>query len=132
MNAPDIIISTVYDYYLNMSKKRKSIVPWFQTVSIISLSLTILAFLIYDIIFKIYEGGEKLSVVPVVVFLLLGAIFFICIKRYYFDNGKHLELHILFKEYSEKKIKNLKIIIVGTIVLLPFLLIFVIWYNAPI
>ncbi len=64
-------------------------------------------------------------------FIVVYLFFFFLIKHYYFDSGRNL---ILLKRYLNyyppKRRLYLKIIVLAICCIIPFLLVFVIWFEA--
>lgn len=131
MKLDSIIISVLYNHFYNMKKKGRNVIPWFQTVSVISFSIVVACVLIALIFLELSNEGHfeiGLKEVPfLIIFMLLMIILFILIKRYYFNTNKHLLYIEKFNSLSKQKQKIYKFYVLLSITLFPFLLLFIVY-----
>lgn len=131
MKLDSIIISVLYNHFYNMKKKGRNVIPWFQTVSVISFSIVVVCVLIALIFLELSNGGYfeiGLKEVPfLIIFMLLIIVLFILIKKYYFDTNKHLLCIEKFNSLSKQKQKIYKFCVLLSITLFPFLLLFIVY-----
>jgi hypothetical protein len=127
MRLVDIFLTIVYDHYCSMQKRGRRVVPWLYTSFVVALLLTICLTCIADIIQQIHLKETIFLPAFIVVYLF----FFFLIKRYYFDSGKNLILlERYLNQYSPKRRLYLKVIVLTVCSIVPFLLVFIIWFKA--
>jgi hypothetical protein len=84
MKLDSIIISVLYNHFYNMKKKGRNVIPWFQTVSVISFSIVVACVFIALIFLELSNEGHfeiGLKEVPfLIIFMLLMIILFILIN----------------------------------------------------
>jgi hypothetical protein len=111
-----------------MESKGRRVVPWFQTVSVLSF-LVVVQLLLLGLIFISFfcrtnpeiDIGESYFLIS---FILLLAVLFFVIKRYYFDAGRHIAFLEEFRSLPSEKQKRNNIFVLTTICILPFGLIY--------
>ena len=133
MRLMPIIIAALYDHFYKMKEKGRKVVPWSQTAFVCALSATFLVFMLGKIILTagkstlFQNAGEPMFVV---FFLGVGAGFFFLIKSFYFDTEKFIGYYKDFMQLPAKKRMLYKIVVIGSIIALPPLLVWKIWYDA--
>jgi len=131
MKIDAIIISVLYNHFYQMKMKGRKVLPWFQTVSVLSFAIVITGVLIYFILSMMANKGHyemnfsEISFLFAFVCLLI--LLFILIKRFYFDTNKHLLYLEELNALAPAKRRTNKIWVLATIVLLPFLLLAVLY-----
>jgi hypothetical protein len=132
MKIIDLFLVSIYLHFCKMRDKGRKIVPWFQTLSSISLffAITVIFFV------KLFLGTRLNSQTApeglfILGFLFIGAICFFSIKNYFFKNERYIKLSEFYLEtYSERQRKYIKIRSITFVMILPIILGFIIWYNA--
>jgi hypothetical protein len=132
MNWFDIFLTTLYLHFCDIQKRSKQIVPWYYTSFAFALTVTMSVTLITDLLF---QKRIKSMHVPrnsyLILFLLVGFVVFFAIKRYFFITGRHLRESEKYLElFSEQRRRLFKIFVLGGCCLIPFLLVYLIWYDA--
>lgn len=98
MKLDGIIVSTTYNHFYKMKQKGRNVVPWFQTVFVLSLAFTMTITLIVkiclDYLNKGYYQFKIKEPLFLVAFVSCGSIIFFMLKKIYFNSGKHLILDI--------------------------------------
>ena len=134
MKLDGIIISTVYNHFYNMKLNGRNVIPWFQTVFVLSLALTIIITLIVKICLDYFKKGYyQLDITEpffLLAFIFLGGIFFFTLKKIYFNSGMHLTLIEEFQGLSKKKKNTFNVAVLLILIMLPILLYLVIVFNA--
>ena len=114
-----------------MKQKGRKVVPWFQTVSVISFSIIIMFGLLLLIFLEIINKGnfniKGSEEIVLVVFIVLVVLLFIIIRSYYFNSNRHIEYLDNFNLLPVNKQMKYKYIVLTSFVLLPFLLLFVLY-----
>lgn len=128
MRFDAIIIAVLYNHFNKMKQKGRNVIPWFQTVSVLSFAVIILLLLLVFISFSIMFNGKfdiSISETYFLVSFMLSivGVFFI-IKKYYFDTKKYADFCDVFKSLAVKKQKQYTIIVLSILCLLPFILIY--------
>jgi len=122
-----MFLTIVYHHYSSMQKKGRRVTPWVYTCFLVALLLTILIVLIVDIIRQI----RLKETIFLPIFVALYLLFLFLTKRYYFDSDKNLVLLKKYlEEYSAKKRFLLKVIVLTTCCIIPFLLGLIIWLKT--
>ncbi|SDZ75495.1 hypothetical protein SAMN05192529_101248 [Arachidicoccus rhizosphaerae] len=132
MKTVDIILTGLYDHFIRMKKRRRKIVPWFETCSALAFAVTISFTLMLKIVFNKSLDFKK---IPEYYFLLLFLSFgigvFVLSKSYYFRNDKHIKLMDLYLEkYSEADRKKIRYFVTIGLSIFPFFLMFIMWLQA--
>jgi hypothetical protein len=131
MKLDSIVVAALYQHFYNMKKKGRKVIPWFQTVSVISFSIMVTFVLITLILLELLNGGKYeigIKEMPfLIIFVLLVILLFILIKRQYFNTNKHLLYFEEFSSLSPNKQKRYKVLVLLVISLLPFILLFIIY-----
>jgi hypothetical protein len=131
MQLDSIIISVLYNHFYKMKERGRKVVPWFQTISVLSFSIVVLCGLLILIFLELINGGHyKIRGEEALVigsFMLLVILIFILIKRYYFNTNKHISYLEEFNTLPLAKQKQYKFFVMVSFVLLPFLLLFVLY-----
>jgi hypothetical protein len=115
-----------------MKERGRPVIPWFQTVFVVTLVASILGILVMKIGFGSDFTDRNIStMVFLSVFILIGCVCFFSVKHYFFDSGKHIILAQRYiEEYSLRKRLFIKTISIGILLLIPLLLGLIIWINA--
>lgn len=131
MQLDSIIISVLYNHFYKMKERGRKVVPWFQTVSVLSFSIIVVCGLLLLIFLEFINGGHykiRGEEAPVfIVFMLFVIMFFILIKRHYFNTNKHILYLEEFNTLPLTKQKKYKFFVIASFILLPFLLLFVLY-----
>ncbi len=131
MKLDSIIIGVLYNHFYNMKNRGRKVIPWFQTAAVLSFVIVVTCILLGLIFFEILNRGYFEIRIPEVVFLiffiLLVILFFILIKRFYFDTNKHLSYLEKLNSLPLPKQKKYKFWVLTSIVLLPFVFLFVLY-----
>lgn len=132
MNFFDIFLTSIYTHFCKMKLKRPRVIPWFQTCFVTALTATFCVVLAIRIIFlSNYKRINISEGVFMIIYLIIGCILFFIIKKYYFNSERHLILSEKYQEkYSEKKRLLFKVFSIGFCIILPFLLLYFVWFNA--
>lgn len=134
MKFDGIIVSAVYNHFYKMKEKGRNVVPWFQTVFVLSLALTITITLIVKICLDYFNKGYyQLDIKEpffLLAFIFSGGIFFFMFKKIYFNSGKHLTLIEEFQGLPKKKRNTFNVVVLLILIMLPILLYLVIVFNA--
>lgn len=131
MQLDSIIISVLYNHFDKMRERGRKVVPWFQTVSVLSFSIIVIFGLLLLIFLEVIKGGQykiRGREAPVLgVFMLLVIMLFILIKRHYFNTNNHISYLEEFIKLPLAKQKKYNFFIITSFVLLPFLLLFILY-----
>lgn len=132
MQLDSVIISVLYNHFYKMKEKGRKVVPWFQTVSVLSFSIIVMCGLLLLIFLELINGGHykiRGEEAPVlIVFMLLVIVLFILIKHHYFNTNRHILYLEEFIKLPPTKQKKYKFFVIASFVLLPFLLLFVLYF----
>lgn len=126
MGIAGLIIGTLYGHFYNMKERGRKVIPWVNTVFVLSLEATMIIFSIIKIALDIFYHGYFQLKVPE--YLFLGAFifcllsFFFLIKGLYFNTGKHLIFYQEYIDLPQGKKHTFRAIILTSLVLLPFIL----------
>jgi hypothetical protein len=133
MNFFDIFVVVLYDNFYRMRERRRRVIPWFQTCATISLFLVIFLSLLTKIIMDILHNGYfEISFKEgpfLILFLVLMAFIFFLIKKFYFNNARHVSLYMTFKNMSSKKRNKYKLFTYFVICILPFIFIYILYLD---
>lgn len=131
MQLDSIVISVLYNHFYKMKEKGRKVIPWFQTVSVLSFSIIVVCGLLLLIFLELINGGNyriRGREIPVLfVFMLLIIVFFILIKHHYFNSNRHIFYLEEFNSLPLKQQKKYSFFVIATFILLPFLLLFVMY-----
>lgn len=131
MSLHSTIISVLYLHFFRMQEKGRNVIPWFQTVVVLSFFLTILLTLIVYLILQITHHGYYQVTVGegffISGFLSLLIAFFILIKSFFFNNGKHLQYLDHFKMLPKKTQRRYSVMVLALVTVSPFLLVLIIY-----
>lgn len=131
MQLDSIIIAVLYNHFYKMKERKRKVVPWFQTVSVLSFSIILVCGLLLLIFLELSNNGHykiRGEEAPVIIgFMLLVIVFFILIKRHYFNTNKHIFYLEEFNALPLSKQNKFRVFVIVTFVLLPFLLLFVLY-----
>lgn len=128
MNITEIVIMSLYNHFLRLSKKRKTIIPWFHTCFALALTIAFcFVLLLKTVFYKVYiPQGVNLFIYMGI--MLLSFFYF---KNYFFKDDRYLALDEKYQEvYSEKEKKLFRIYSIAFCILIPVALIFIIRYQA--
>jgi pilus assembly protein TadC len=134
MKLDAIIISTMYNHFYKMKERGRNVIPWFQTASVLSLLVTMLLTLLIKIGMDFLNKGyyqlnikEPLFLIGFISTLILS---FLLIKKFYFDNEKHIIFYKEFNQLSNQKKTTYSVVVILTTILLPFLLFLILGLDA--
>jgi hypothetical protein len=127
MRFDAMIIAVLYNHFTEMKSKGRKVIPWFQTISVLSFSIVMQFLLLGLIFFNIIYGNLEIDISEshflISFILLIVAIFFI-IKRCYFDTSRHIAFLEEFKSLPSARRKRNSILVLAIICILPFALIY--------
>lgn len=133
MRIDAIVIAVLYNHFIKMKKKGRKVIPWFQTVSVLSFTVIVSLILLYLIVDNIiFNGNLELGGKEqyfLVLFIVSIVIVFLIIKKYYFDSNRHILFLAAFQALSVGKQKRISIITLSALCILPFLLIYCLYLN---
>ena len=131
MQLHSIIISVLYNHFNSMKEKGRKVIPWFQTISVISFSLISMLGLVLLLFFEFISKGQfkiRGEESPILIsFILLVIMLFILIKNHYFNSNKHILYLQEFHNLTLKNQKKYSIIVLASFIALPFLLLFIVY-----
>ena len=133
MSLIPIIIASLYDHFYKMKERGRKVVPWVQTVFTCALEATFLTFLVGKNILQISGSNRAGHVNTTALFfliLLAGGLYFFIIKWLFFDNEKFIDYYEAFLALPGKKRRIYKILVIGAFIVIPFLLVYKVWYDA--
>jgi hypothetical protein len=132
MKIIDLFLVSIYLHFCKMRDRGRKVIPWFQTLTSISLFFAItIAFLVKVCLGKNFNNQTAPEGAFILGFLIVGAICFFSTKRYFFKNERYLKLSEVYMEkYSERERRHIKIRSILFIMIIPFILGFLIWFNA--
>ena len=132
MNLLDIFLISIYLHFHQMKEKGRQIIPWFQTVTAITLFLSIGGVLAIKLIIGDRLRKDNLSeLVFLIGFMVFAGLFFWGIKQYFFNSGKHLTLTQKYIDsFSEKTRYFHKVVSIAFILFVPTLLGYLVWLKA--
>ena|GEM_PF-2844181 len=128
-----VIIAALYDHFYKMREKGRQVVPWVQTVFVCALEANLLTFMIGKNLLQVLHlssSGHFSDGVFVVFFGLTGIAYFFIIKRLYFDTQKFTGYYEDFLQLPERKRTIYKMLVLGSFIIIPFLMVWKIWYDA--
>jgi|SRR5579885_906193 len=133
MNFFDIWVVVLYDNFYRMHEKGRKVIPWFHTCTTMSLFLIIFLSLLAKVLMDIFHNGyyeitfKEASFL--ILFLLLMAVIFFLVKRFYFNNSKHIALYTKFKTINSKERNLYKIFTYFVFCILPLILIYILYLD---
>lgn len=131
MKIDSIIIAVLYGHFSKMQERGRKVIPWFQTVAVLSSSIAMIIVLLIFVFAEILtKGYYKLRISEsefIIVFILSVTLLFALIKRFYFNTNKHLLYLQEFNSLTVHKQKNLKFIVLSIIISLPFILLLLLY-----
>lgn len=132
MKLFDIFLISIYLHFCAMKEKGRQIVPWFQTVTAITLFASIAGTFCIKLLSGTYLQKNNLSEITFITgFMIISAVFFFGIKKYLFSSGRHLKLSQEFvNTYSVKQRHAYKILSIGFVLAVPIILGYLIWLTA--
>lgn len=133
MKLIPIIIGALYDHFYKMKEKGRKVVPWLQTTFVCSMELTFLIFLLGKNIAQNWRTAPSGNInEPVLLIFILGTwtFLFFLIKMRYFDTEKFIGYYSSFIQLPDKKRRTYKILVIGSFIVVPFLLGYKVWYDA--
>jgi len=127
MSIDKIIVTVIFLHFNKMKEKGRKIIPWFQTVAILSFLMVVLALLLTLILINL-SGNFSAHIDEtyfLVGFIACIIILFFVIKGYYFDSGKYISnIEEFTSRYSLKKQLKIKAFILTAVCIVPFLFIY--------
>lgn len=126
-----LIVSVLYKHFYEMKQRGRNVIPWFQTVVVLSFSIVIFCLLFALCILELMNKGKYEIKIAEVYFLaiLMGfvIIIFVLIKKYYFNSNKFIDFLEELNSLPINKQKLYKVFVLITLIALPFLLLLVLY-----
>jgi hypothetical protein len=133
LKIDSLIIAVLYNHFYQMKIKGRKVIPWFQTVTVLSFLFVVLAVLIFFIIsMLINKGHYQISFSEttfLIVFMALLILCFFLIKKTYFDTNRHLLFLAEFKSLPVSKQRRNKFWVLASIVLSPFIMLAILYFS---